>query len=119
MNPGIDLDVLVLEKVMGWSREGGALTRYWHDETGASCQFISPSTDIECAFRVLEGNAWTQRRRLSSAAGNDYQICRAYPQTDRYLVAYMTPTGGKQGPEGDSVPHAICLAALEAFGVTV
>lgn len=84
------------------------------------------STDIDAAWSVLtteesdeweiHGSNFLHVRGLSSRVGEDFRLCRNYPHQDEYWVEYMTPSGLKKGPIGETMPHAICLAALEAVG---
>lgn len=112
MKPGRELDALVAEKVMG--RCGHTLRRVqdhhqcqkcgeefwglaWHK---GYCAFPSFSTDIAAAWNVVE--------RLK----------------DRYFLLQYYGDGwdcqiGGTSRTGNTVPLAICLAALKAVGVEV
>lgn len=85
-------------------------------EQGAGEQRIIPySCCIECAWELLAGNkSWfCVTRGLSSRAGEDFRLCRGYPNTGVYWLEYMTPSGLKQGPKAECASLAICRAALE------
>lgn len=106
MKPGWELDALVAEKVMGWKLKnkpdvwvdaggeyhvvGSTHYRMRHD-------FFNPSTDISAAWRVVD------------------KIGRFYLTNNSPSKNYeMRFIGTGETIIGDTLPHAICLAALLA-----
>lgn len=105
MKPGPELDALVAEKVMGlskeppWPKPFKWYSRWWYYD-----REFRPSTDIAAAWEVVE--------KMSEQGIT--------------VVVWAWP-GGRFGCDiavinkadlinGDSAPHAICLAALKAVG---
>lgn len=74
------------------------------------------SERLEAAWEVLvsPSSNFKQVRGLSSRSGEDFRLCRGYPDFDVYWLEYMTPAGLRKGPEAKTPALAICLAALEA-----
>lgn len=93
MKPGRELDLLIAEKVMG----------EYHDEY--LCSAVNPySTSIASAWDVVEKikeYEWT----ISQDYGPVYSV-QLGDGENMFSSCF-----------GDSVPHAICLAALAAGGV--
>lgn len=101
MSAGRELDALVAEKVKGGGhRPGGA----------AVCPSVPPySTDIAAAWQVVERFRRAGWRAEVRTGPDGYHECSLEPpDTDPMDHAYHI------GALGDSVPHAICLAALKA-----
>lgn len=76
------------------------------------------STQLEAAWEALvkEGSRFLFVRRLSSCGGDDFRLCRDYPESETYWLEYMTPGGLRRGPDATTPAMAICLAALDAVG---
>lgn len=126
MKPGRELDALIVEKVIGWKPfkkkwEAGAHRGYhdaWLDGEGREVCIQCPeySTDIAAAWVVVEKLRESKKTiALSSVyhqTANPYWswICRI-EWTDKRL-GYQTSIG-----LSESVPHAICLAALDSIGI--
>ena len=108
MNPGREMDALVAEKVMGWvanhdnqpawyTKDGQHTGNYIEDSEGGAW---SPSTDITAAWEVFVRvgishlEAWEEKDGWRLCLGDSVAIRGA-----------------------ETVPHAICLAALKALGV--
>lgn len=103
MNPGRELDALVAEKVMGIKVRcdilasgtilpivGGTITKH-----------IEPySTDIAAAWEIL-----SKFKKFSVFQGEDV------------MVEISIGKFGKESAHANTVPHAICLAALKVVGV--
>ncbi len=108
MNPGRELDALIAEKVFGLSiwncpnlgpliRRNGGVDDLWYE------YLKEYSTSIEAAWEVYE------------------KVLREY-----WLGYYIRPCVWDRSTfpdgtpdnvvEGESIPHAICLAALKAVG---
>ena len=124
MKPGLELDILVAEKVMklkvvknkSGSKYGGfyySIGRpYWYDDQG-DMKLENPvpnySDDIVAAWEVVE----KMRRKI-------FRI-----ETDSMLWTIVIHKMDKRGIKSyqaamsDSFPHAICLAALKVIGVNV
>lgn len=74
------------------------------------------SDNLLAAWDVLvkEGSRFLFGRRLSSQGGEDFRLCRDYPESETYWLEYMTPEGLRRGPNAPTPALAICLAALDA-----
>jgi len=121
MTPGPELDALIAEKVMGWSQSTHPKTKPgWlappdNLEGLYDPSWIKPySTDISVAWQVVERmekrGRWIIEVRLN-----------AFKASFLYSLG-LTPAGptrefyGDSGVGAESMPHAICLAALKAVG---
>lgn len=139
MNPGRELDALVAEKVMGlalckcteedimsWRSDLhaqfsnlGTVGRWGSDGKCSRCgksvvAFRSYSTDIAAAWELLD-------KLPRPTEGWDGQ-CELVIYFDRNEIALEDGNGYEDGytawtVSGQSMPHAICLAALKAVGV--
>lgn len=137
MDPWRELDILVAEKVMGfvpvkpgepphsgWRNAKG----YWfplesYPDTPGVPHF---STSIRDAWEVVEhfrSKEWGEKHGYYdvwiSAAGGNYPYWCAEKRDAKNTVEIFINTGAKhreiaRGESDISVPHAICLAALEA-----
>lgn len=124
-DPGPELDALVAEKVMGWHRSGDDLWAQWLKEDGSetwyyvqaptldtACRDWEPSRDIRAAWEVVlavwdRGLGW-----MLVAPNHDGSKWEAYQAT-----SCADPDFGDWCvPNGQTAPHAICLAALKAVG---
>lgn len=74
------------------------------------------STSLEDSYELLTSNVsrFVFLRSLSSCSGDDFRLCRSHPHQDQHWVEYITPSGLTRGPIGCTMPHSICLAALES-----
>ena len=74
------------------------------------------SDSLDAAWDVLtkEGSRFLFCRRLSSSGGEDFRLCRDYPEQQNYWLEYMVPGAMRRGPNAETAPMAICLAALDA-----
>lgn len=74
---------------------------------------------LEAAWEVLVGESsrFLFVRRLSSKGGEDFRLCRDYPESETYWLEYMTPGGLRRGPNAKTPAMAICLAAIDATAV--
>lgn len=110
MKPGLELSALIAEKVMGWNRK----PHKWEDVPRYS-------TDIAAAWPIVE---------KFKEAGFLIQImygvdARISVENGKGLEVTEVRFSGQHGPDhvghetGDTIPHAICLAALHALGVEV
>lgn len=120
MQPGPELDRLVAEKVMGWrvhnrntafyvlaGEEDGPMFNLSKHDTCGSLRF-APSTNIAHAWEVVEHII---ARGQGLAIYSDNEGWNVYVQIStmtehRYAI-----------DKRKSLPHAICLAALQACGV--
>lgn len=107
MKAGLELDILVAEKVMGWSNRKMDLDfpRVMNHMNGQATTVPEFSTNMVAAWQVMEkvfalGKGWILIGHPS--AGGPYT---AYLDTERDLDWIM---------QGESAPHAACLAALKA-----
>jgi len=74
------------------------------------------TSHLESAWEVLTGHfsRFLFVRNLSSRGGEDFRLCRDYPQQETYWLEWMTPGGLRRGPDAKTPALAICLAALDA-----
>lgn len=134
MEPGFKLDILIAEKVMGakWITED--------DEQPEACPylvtddwifypkiFIGTPRFSDCGtytggmpqYSRHIGAAWevvTKIGKCSIQAPGSVEIGECYFVADRWTVLFNVNKNLKPS-EGDTAPHAICLAALIAMGV--
>lgn len=112
MEPGRELDALVAENVLGWTASFGpwGITDYWTNDKMESTHKVGefkPSTDIATAWEVVEKIQKTHHFMLSRDV--------RYKQ---YMALFEIH--GDEPPyepfeyESDSMPEAICKAALLA-----
>lgn len=143
MNIGRELDALVAEKVMGWTREGaGWHTKPWHrpskdypgsiindwDSKGEHDFLVIPNAHSGISNRVsfcgCEGDAEIPHYSTSIAAA--WEIVEKLNSTEFVLERWpelqftvrSTFIRGENFSVANSAPHSICLAALKAMGVT-
>lgn len=130
MEAGRELDILIAEKVMGYVWRKSAMTGrrclyppyaipYWMSEQATGSEplvtdwerinFPRFSTDISDAWRVVE---WlrSQYTNVSMGAANGWGFSAWDVTMDD---DYLNPVHGN----ADTLPHAICLAALKARSV--
>lgn len=100
-----ELDSLVAEKVMGWTKRGDGygMHNWWGDDKCAYIQEVArftPSENISAAWMVVEKmrEAGYGATIQAQHGGNNW-ICI-----------------GTHGVEGKSIPECICRAALLAVG---
>ena len=100
-----EIDDLVATKVMGWSiADSGDLL----DENGRFVYKFEPSTDIAAAFEVAE-------RVIYPVEITEYINDNA----PRWTAKFVDINCVVALCDDDSLPKAICLAALKAEGVDV
>lgn len=121
MKPSRELDALVAEKVMGISKEQINEWLKRHGEYSYSFnevhKFPYYSTDIASAWEVVEKLELFKRKQPFDG-GEYHQYCQLWQDDDEkgkwtigdfesqlFILA-----------EGETAPHAICLAALKAVG---
>ncbi len=113
-----ELDAEVAEKVMGYQRCGGGWTpKDWQEPQVMPANYIStrpyfytfaPSTNIKDAWEVVEK---LDRHIAITVDPKDIK--------PRYCVVYLGGLKTRGGEaQAETVPVAICLAALKAVGVT-
>lgn len=131
MQAGRELDAMVAEKVMGWKRmrwcdwkqdERTSLTYSWHDVDGKMVKLAensddyedprpawSPSTSIADAWEVVEKLSGREKLPMRVQIDNGY---------DKPWVVTISSwkTGQEWHGESESLPLAICRAALKAVG---
>jgi hypothetical protein len=111
-----EIDKLVAEKVMGWtfvseSNVWGEVTlSHWIDAKGKSqASFLLPhySEDIKAAWLVVEKMQVTHNVTIQNIGATGYSC--------EFTIKY----GGFHIAVAETVPLAICLAALHCFDVEV
>lgn len=122
MEPGRELDALIAEKVIGLevvknksgSKRGGYYysigDAYWCDIQGEmyiSNSLSRYSTDIAAAWEVVE------KLTFVFTLTTNPPYAPTTPETE-----WMASFNADESVHGCSAPHAICLAALKALGVT-
>lgn len=135
MDAGRDLDALVAEKVMGWTKTVSAdhtnspiqvlremgIFYQWTDTTGKVVGLDIPpySTDIAAAWQAvdkLRSLGWYLW--LEDAQFKDVQYTASFilaePMTEEY--PWRSPPIKQSLNDASTAPHAICCAALRAVG---
>jgi hypothetical protein len=121
MKPGRELDALIAEKVFGHPverDERGVLSigpADWDWIRNEGHELMNPvpaySEDIAAAWEVVQkvwGAAWFRLERTD-------KYPEATPVWDAGEITYSMGENGIHNPvEGETAPHAICLAALKA-----
>jgi len=125
MTPGPELDALIAVEVMGWSVDKHGTV--WRDEQHKYPDRLpyfqwSPSTDISAAWEVVDvilGKGFSVF--VSALHSGNLQGCliegacaKPMKPEDNVLNIYRNMIVAKTQTE--TVPHAICLAALKAVG---
>ena len=105
MKAGRELDALVAEKVMGWVENTDPQgCCYIEPHTGVEHHSFAPSTDIAAAWEVLD-----------AIGGNEFDAEITCGMDGVSVGINRTISGDHEHcATGDTAPHAICLAALEA-----
>lgn len=123
MIAGRELDALVAEKVMGWTKatlhdEVSGPEQYWCSGKVAHVLVDSwtPSAFIHYAWKVVEKLAKDGKHLALQAPGStDMNECyRTFPKWTADFEFRLDSEA-----EADTAPLAICLAALKAVGVEV
>lgn len=99
MKPGRELDLLVAEKVMGYQLFDSELANEGLSNSLHVADIPKYSTDIAAALGVVE--------KMKDAGFS----CGVFREKWVCLI------GNVSGPDCNTAPHAICLAALKAVGV--
>lgn len=134
MSPGPELDLLIAEKVMGWTwvtedaeepqylpwlispKVGTAFRGVWYPKTGVASGLPAYSTEISAAWQVVEKLDALGFYVTVDRLGHDPRFWRAETHT------WDADEGGRVGDnwhDAETAPHAICLAALAAVGVEI
>jgi len=112
MQPGVELDDIIATKIMGWERDvNHDYGKIYADKQGYMVMTVDefkPSTEIEHAWMVVD--------KLNEMG---YSI-----ETRQYANGYASVVTWLKNPQhgaivGDTVPNAICLAAIKEFGVEI
>lgn len=115
MKPGHELDALIAKKVMGWKREQhlGLKQLVWK---GPPDLFVTwrddpllYSTSIAAAWEVVEKIKLDGNMVNINTASNFSSVQIEKLNNGRWDLAV-------DSTDGDTAPHAICLAALKAVG---
>ncbi len=128
MKPGRELDALVAEKVMGFSRreprtwpDGSLAGAGWRDDENST--FYPDASDMLPHFSSDIAAAWEVVDLLER---ENYVV--SVSQSKKYFKTHQAAVQVQFKPYtdnlhdyafGESAPHAICLAALKAKGVEV
>jgi hypothetical protein len=105
---GEKIDHLIAEKVMGyeWRQKPGTIGLFWdRDRNSAVVELPKYSTKISAAWQVID-------KLIESGAEVNVGF------SDKWDCDIDYPIGCNWRKVGDTAPLAICLAALEAVGVT-
>ena len=103
--PGREFDALVAERVMGWPKAYDAEADVWYSITAD--EIPRYSTDIAAAWEVVG--------HLTQMPGFNSIDLRIEPDC---VIAEAWIYSRAKTVEGDTAPHAICLAALKAQEAT-
>ncbi len=116
LQPGPELDALVAEKVMGWkSRKSVGLATHegdnlWIRPDNCAAGLRVYSTDISAAWEVVEKIKSIIKRNFF------FELLYTPERPHWYAVFSSTKPERRYSADGRTAPHAICLAALKAFG---
>ncbi len=110
----LELDRLICEKVMGWHLQKDTSLGFdmweWHSPNGKHGYSISfsPSKEVEHAFRIA---------RDLSIPDHEFTLIKGPKVWECGWRHYRQPAGGDwECAIGDTIPLAICRAALAAVG---
>lgn len=127
MKPGLELDVLVATKVMGFvERKNDFGVTYLFDDPNENAYLMldthsefNPSEDIEDAWMVVEKlNEMGHGVEIYTEKGFNPKVV-IYGDNSKGVFDSFRGSYVLCASHGDYVPHAICLAALKAVGVEV
>lgn len=118
MNPGRELDALIAENIMGWK----FLTNFFIDNGPKRSWLGTPlkkslierepiphySTDIAAAFEVIK-----RMDKLGHTFSCESYFTGNSKIYDKWQATFGERINNINGVAGVSVPHVICLAALE------
>lgn len=109
MNPGRELDALVAEKVMGWTRTEhlGLKRTVWNIPAPSYIEWADDpppfSTDIAAAWEVVERLRANYSFQISADSSSDWEC---YLENEDLDISHVSA-------RSETAPHAICLAALK------
>lgn len=127
LKPGRELDRLIVEKVMGGVRFCGFScpkcgssfwglysdgNRHCHDQFNRNCRWSGPAEEAPPPYSTDLAHAWQVAEKLNPLRFRvDKSGCM------KWVVSFVI--GSEEGwhmvnEDAESVPHAICLAALKA-----
>jgi hypothetical protein len=134
MKPGVELDTLVLEKVLGWQwrryqwYDGTYRSLLWHESMGeprgddfnnlpdgrlVSWYGPSPSTNMDDAMKVVK----KMREEYGFHGNNGFTLTTQDGYMERAEKWYCEfPQPNWEYGDGETPAHAICIAALKAIG---
>jgi Phage ABA sandwich domain len=133
MEPGRELDALIAEKVLGWDRKHAVVE--CEDEWYSYCK----NCGLTGAEVLPAGSKRTWDTPCDTPPGYSTDIAAAWEVVERMRLAVMPREGEGYwagviaydykdpcgvidqlfgGVFGSTAPHAICLAALKALGIT-
>ena len=124
MGPGRELDGLVAENVMGWRECKIGIERDIKGRAGFGLErpgqfrlsFPEYSTNISDAWLVVEKLAGDGHALALQAPGST-DMNEAYREFTRWTADFGTNNiSGYTEANGDTAPHAICMAALKIVG---
>lgn len=106
LTAGPNLDQIVAERVMGWTKREFSYGIEWLDASGLRVVSVgwSPSTSIEAAWQVVE--------KMCPTANKSEPWFRLYSSGGKWVANFHR--GGFDW-FADTVPLAICGAALDAM----
>ena len=106
LQPGPELDAMIVEKVMGWKICFTDPTYgFWIGEHYRTFHDFKPSTSIAHAWEVVEKMGMVTIEDGGESVGKP-----------EWSVGFVDTYGDWIHGEGSTAPHAICLAALKAMG---
>ena len=113
---GRELDALVAERVMGWTRVVRARETLWQSPKAGTWPIVASrlphySTDIAAAWQVVErmrADGW-----VCEVFGSDTANAEGYSVT-----LWRPDTSGSSVTQNATAPLAICRAALAAIDAT-
>ena len=107
LKPGAELDALVLKQVFGVDPVRSEFHKclYFDSRTGAAV--ASFSSEITAAFEVVEKFSEGECLKITKAIG-------CIRGEGKWKWSVYLNVNGYPGAQADTLPHAICLAALKA-----
>ena len=127
-HPGRELDALVAEKVMGHDLRASPFRASEPFDLSAPNQSIPHySTDISAAWEIVEKLKFgfyelsyncLSPESFHASIGDDLKIHEGSPEIDGFKMKFIGILKSYEA-NGQSAPHAICLAALKSVGVEI
>lgn len=126
MQPGRELDALVAEKVMGWTK----FVQYKGAEWRVGEEYIDNGDCICIPVSIHRADEWRPSNRIQDAwtvvekLSERFQFWLEFYREDKgpWCAVFFEKRDSygevnSHGADAETAPHAICLAALKAVGM--